>query len=174
MRWQALFDDIEAQWAELGRQEFESEVTDRTQREQSAVRLRQMLAAHSGAPVEARLGAAGMVSGELHGVGADWMLLGDGMREVLVVLAAVMSVRGLGPHAGAPASLSDRLGLGHALRGVMRDRGEVEAALVDGSRVTGLIDRVGADHVVIVPRAGRAGEETAVTFGGLACVLRRL
>jgi hypothetical protein len=40
------------------------------------------------------------------------------------------------------------------LRAVSRDRAEVTVGLVDGSQVTGTVDRVGADHVDVTISAG--------------------
>jgi hypothetical protein len=88
--------------------------------------------------------------GRVGGVGADWLLLVAAGAEVLVNLASVESVVGLGPEAADPDSegpVVAKLGLGHALRAVARDRAEVRLTTTGGSSHVGTIDRVGADHL---------------------------
>jgi hypothetical protein len=67
-----------------------------------------------------------------------------------VTLAAVVALRGVGPAAREPGSeglLAARLDLRHALRGLARDRARVRVELVDGTALSGVLARVGADHV---------------------------
>jgi hypothetical protein len=103
-----------------------------------------------------------------------------GGREVLVPAAAVVSLAGLRAWSGAPGSAGQvfaRLGLGHALRGIARDRVPVQVWLTDGSVVSGTVDRVGADFLEVTehgtgePR--RRGDVTGVRtvpFAALALV----
>ena len=157
MRWQALFDDLEAQLAEGEAAELQAEVADRTRREVGLVRVVDRLAAASGHEVAVALGAAGVLRGRILDAGVDWLLIEEtGAREVLVPLAAVLGVAGLGPHTGTPGAEGEvgrRLDLRWALRGLARSRAGVALVLRDGSVVSGTLDRVAADHLDLAEHA---------------------
>ncbi len=48
MRWEGLFDDLDAQWEAEERRGRDAEVADRTRRERAGVTLHARLAAHRG------------------------------------------------------------------------------------------------------------------------------
>jgi hypothetical protein len=152
MRWQRLFADLVAQLDEAERGERDLEIADRTRRELASVRLMDRFRAAVGSAVDLRLAGGARAEGAVRVVGATWLLLTDGTAEIVVPAAAIVAAGGLGRSATAPAvdgRLDARLGLSHALRGLMRDRAEVAARLVDGSTVWGTVDSVGADFVEI-------------------------
>ncbi|HEX2362607.1 MAG TPA: hypothetical protein VHI11_11080 [Jiangellaceae bacterium] len=149
MRWQRLFDDLEAQVEQADQALLDSEVADRTRREIARVRLTDRLRASVGATVVLRLSGAGQLAGTVEAAGPDWVLVAERTgTETLVPLAAILGVTGLGPQAAVPGTegaVGARLGLGYALRRIARDRSSVVVTLSDGSVVRGLVDRVGAD-----------------------------
>ena len=116
----------------------------------------------------------------------QWVLLrDDGGRDVLVPWSAVVSVVGLGLESTSPrrreGQVFRRLGLTAALRAIARDRAAVSVGLVDGSVVSGTLDRVGLDFVEIsehaVGDARRPGQVSAVrtvAHTGLARITRVL
>ncbi|WP_149202606.1 hypothetical protein [Actinotalea subterranea] len=169
MRWDALFADMEMQLAAASAQDVALEVADRTRTERASVLLADRLRAARGEVVLTL--RSGVVAGRVVDVGPAWVLLVDGAREHLVPLASVVTVAGL-PHAAAPQERSAlrRLGLGHALRAVARDRSLVRLVTVGGA-VLGRIDAVGADHLDVTPAyedSGRpTGETRALTFAGI-------
>lgn len=155
MRWRDLFSDLEAQAVAAEARELAGEVADRTRRETALVGLVDRLGPVVGHPVALQLPVLRTVRGTLVDTGPDWLLLDeDGGRQLLVPLAAVVSVTGVGPYADQPAGeVGKRLDLRWALRGLTRDRAGVALVLVDGTVAHGTPDRVGADHLDLAEHA---------------------
>ncbi len=148
MRWDRLFDDLQAQLDAEGQRELELEVSDRTRRERAQVGLHERLIAHAGLGIELRLAAGVQVSGTVADAGADWVLVHDrGDRGSLVPFAAIVAISGLGVRAaaGPGVATAKRFGLGYALRGLSRDRSVVSLTDIGGSVTTGTVDAVGVD-----------------------------
>ncbi len=177
MRWDELFADLEAQAEAEERAELAAEVADRARRE--AARLRLVDRFRGAQAVGRTLGigvrGSGLIRGQVRAVGSDWLLVDDGERETLVSVSAVDDVVGLGPESAEPGSegaVSARLGLGHPLRALARDRAEVRVHTQGGAVLTGTIDRVGADHLELAEhpagesRVGRTSR--LVAFASLA------
>lgn len=180
MRWDALFADLEGQLQAGAAAELAAEVGERTRIETAALHLVDRLRPSCGHPL-AVAAAGATVRGVLLTVGPDWLLLGAGSgRQALVRLGAVLGVTGVGARSSAPGSegpVASRLGLGSALRAVARDRAPVVATLVDGSGVSGTLDRVGGDFIELAEHpVGEARRRAAVTavrlvpFGALSVV----
>jgi hypothetical protein len=150
MRWDRLFDDLQAQLDADGQRELDLEVSDRTRRERAQVGLHERFIAHRGLGVELRLAAGALVSGRVADAGSDWLLIdGDGDRGSLVPFGAIVAINGLGVRAaaGAGVAIGKRFGLGYALRGLSRDRSVVSLTDIGGWVTTGTIDAVGADAI---------------------------
>jgi hypothetical protein len=157
MRWQALFDDLEAQIEAADAAQLQAEVADRTRREQALLGLVDRLRATVDHPVGVSVWGGGTVHGRLVEVGVDWLLLEEtGLRDVLVPLDAVLRMTGVGQRSEPPGSTGEvgrRLDLRWALRGLARDRAGLGVVLRDGTSLTGTLDRVGADHVDLAEHA---------------------
>lgn len=151
MRWQELFDDLEAQFEAAGAAELSAEVAERARREAAELRLVDRLRPGVGSPLTVQLPGVGLLRGRLLDCGSDWLLVDEpGGAEVLVSLAAVLGVIGAGSRAASPGqegAVARRLDLRWALRGLARSRTSVALRLGDGSLVTGTLDRVGRDHL---------------------------
>lgn len=182
MRWDELFDDLEARLSEEGRRDLDAEVADRTRRERALLGLQDRFAACQGGDVVVvRVAGAGTVSGPVVGVGADWVLLAERPpQQVLVAFAAIRTVTGASTRSEQVGAVAKAFGLGSALRAVSRDRAVVEVVDLEGGTVTGTIDVVGrdlvdlAEHPIDLPR--RAEHVVAIRtipFSAVALVRRR-
>lgn len=158
VRWDDLFADLEAQAEALATAERDAEVDELVRLETSRLCLLDRLRPAVGGAIKLRCLGGLVLSGTLSRVGADWLLLDEGAgREAIVATAALTSVTGQGRLSGmANSRLDAKLGIGHALRGVARDRSVLRACLTDASVIDGTVDRVGLDFVEIAEHA--AGE----------------
>jgi hypothetical protein len=164
VRWDRLFDDLEAQLASEAAADLRSEVAERSRAEVGSLHLADRLRAHVGHAVDLRLRDGSPLRGTCRDVAVEWLVLTDGpAMQALVPLSAVVWVSGLTRAVDAvPGVVLRRLGLPHALRALARDRATVRLRL-DGGEVTGTIDRVGADHVDLAEHpVGEARRPAAV------------
>ncbi len=174
-RWERLFGDLEAQFADSQAGELRAEVADRTRAELARLRIADRLRAAPGHEVSAWAVGGATVRGTVRSCGPDWMLLAEpGGIETLLALSSVLTLTGLGRRASVPGSegrVAGRLRLSYVLRGIARDRARVVVTLIDGSTLTGLVDRVGSDHIDISQETGGVA---TVPFAALALVRRAM
>jgi hypothetical protein len=174
VRWQQLFADLEARFEAEQVAVERAETASRTRHEIGGLRFVDRLGGALGSPVVLLCRGAGQVPGALIEVGADWLLLDDDGREVLVATAAVRAVSGLG-RSTAPVRetgvVESRLDLRRALRGLARDRATVQVVLDDGTALHGTIDRVGADHLELAEHAGDLHRRAGAVRGVRTVVL---
>lgn len=167
MRWERLFADLEAQLEAEESAAYAAEITERTRIAVGSISLRDRLRTAEGRQLQLTVQGVGAVDGTLRAVGSEWLVVtGVGGADLLVVLAAVTGVRGLGALAAPPGSegeVAARFRLRHALRAVSRDRSACRITLVDQAIVVGTIDRVGADFLDVAEHpAGEARRPGAV------------
>lgn len=183
MRWDRLFDDLEAQAAAAEDREFEAEVAERSRAEHGRLQVSDRLRAAIGHPVVLTVRGAGAVPGTLARVGAGWLLLAaPGEPEILVNMAAVAAVGGLGVATEAArdrGAVEAALDFRKALRGLAVDRSGVRLVLVDGTAFDGTLDRAGADYVELaehplgeVRRAGAVRAVRTVVIDAIAAATR--
>lgn len=172
MRWNRLFDDLEAQLARQARQELEAEVVEHTRAERGQVSLADRFTGGLGSVVRLKVWGLGWLDVRVADVGDGWILCegqGDGTsraRELLVPTAAVLGVAGAAERADArPSVASRRFGLAHALRAVSRDRAPVRVHDRGGDHLTGTIDRVLADHLDLSRHADDESRRSAAVRG---------
>lgn len=175
MRWELLFDDLEGQITAAEDADQEAELRDRMRSELGRLRLVDRLRGSLGRTVDVQV-TGDRLRGPLRRVGADWFLVEPHPgTEVLLPVAAVLVVRGIGPRSAEPGSeglVTARLDLRHALRGLSRDRSAVRARLIDGSNLVGVITRVGSDHVEFAEDARRPADSEVVPLTALASLRR--
>ena len=147
VRWESLFADLEAQWESEQDAVFEAEVADRTSIERVTVGLLDRVRGSDGRSLTLYLVEGEPVAGAVVEAGADWMLLRADREDVLVPLHAVAAVEGLGTAVSPGGPLAGRITLAVVLRGLAERRSPALVLLRGGTRLSGSIARVGADHV---------------------------
>jgi hypothetical protein len=149
MRWERLFADLEARLEAEERAVQAGDIADLVRAEHGRLALADRLRAHLGEILTWSLGSGdASLEGELLDVGADWVLVKSARGEALIPIVAVQFIGGLSRAARPePGEVARRLGLGVVLRGLARDRAVVDLRLRGDLRMTGTIDRVGADHL---------------------------
>ncbi len=177
MRWARLFADLEAQLQAADTADLVSEVASRTRHEVGHLTMADRLRAAVGHPVRVTCLGTGELSGQLRDVGAGWLLLDEGMgREVLVNLARVCAVQGLGQLStqAEDTPVTRRLDLRYAVRGLARDRSALQVMLASGDILTGTFDRVGSDFAELAEHVPgdfrRPGEVRAVRVVSLSAI----
>src|SRR4051794_32793515 len=96
MRWDRLFADLEARFAELADADAAAELADMERVAVGAVRSLQRLGGSIGTSIRLQLAGGALIDGTLRTVGADWLLIEEGAgRDCLVAWDAVVAVGGL-------------------------------------------------------------------------------
>lgn len=177
MRWEHLFDDLLGSAREDAVAGQEAELPERIRSELAGIGLTDRLLAHEGR-LEVVLGGGRVVEGDLADAGDGWVVLEEALRRpVLVRTAGLVEVVGLGRAAASQTHLGRRLGLGHPLRALARNRSVVTLEDEVGRVLHGTIDAVGADLVELArhaPHLPRRREHveglSVVPFSALRCV----
>lgn len=179
MRWDELFEDMEAQLAQAEQRGVETEAAELARAELSRLSLGERLAAHRGGIVRLLPAHGDVIAGELVDVGAGWAVVRERYLQHLVPLPAVLWWEGLPRRfdvAPQPAVLR-RLGMGHALRALSTARSRVRVLLAERSargEIEGTIDAVGQDFFDVALHPGdefrRRGAVTAVRTVGFHAV----
>ncbi len=154
MRWDALFGDLDAQWHAATQQDFEREVNELARVEASQLTLADALRGSLGREIAAVLRNGVVHHGTLQRVEAQWMLLTSGGLSVVLPLAKLRQVQGIGAARVGQAG-PVRYTLAAALRILARNRAMVvlELESVPAAHVRGVVDQVGADFVVVMQLA---------------------
>ena len=154
--------------------ERDAEVAERTRIERSSITLVDRLRG-ARAPIELTTLGGGSRSGRVSEVGDGWVLLGPeppgrptATAEHLVVLAAVVAVRGLGRVVVSAGPTRPR-SMASVLRAWCRDRSSVSVLTSDGTVVPGLASVAYADHLEL---STGGGATVVVPFSAIAVVSR--
>lgn len=152
MRWESLFEDLEASFGAEADAGLAAEIAEATRLERSSVRLSDRLRASRGEEVRLLVRGGRRIALRVGVVGEDWLAGSQGHYEVLVPLSAVQSMTGL-PRAGQQerSETRRRLSIASPLRELVRDRATVSLAGAEGTLVEGLLMDVGRDAVDVLP-----------------------
>lgn len=172
VRWEDLFDDLEAEIAAGARAELTDRAAELARADAAGVGLVERLRGRVGGPVRLTLADGSTVAGRVVDVAERWSALADGARQHLVPHAAVAWVEGATGPAGPAATgvVERRLGLAHALRAISRDRSRVQVRTAAGT-LAGVVVRVGRDYVDLDTGARPGtGPVLSVLLDRLLCV----
>jgi hypothetical protein len=182
MRWDALFSDIESQFAEGDRLSMEAEITERARIETASIGLVDRLRGSRGSHVAVHLQCGNVFEGTLSHAGADAVVLNEPRHQLLIPYGAVARYVGLGRLSeGEPSQVRRSIGLSSALRCLARDRSELVVTLRGGSErdtgLVGVIDRVGKDFFDLAAvragearRASHVSQVSTIPFGTLGAL----
>ncbi|HYH76979.1 MAG TPA: hypothetical protein VD841_05700 [Arthrobacter sp.] len=182
MRWDALFNDLEAQFEEGDKLSVEAEIAERSRVEAAGAGVADRLRGSVGTLVKVHVESGAIFEGTLTYAGADAFVLNDKRNQVLIPHSAVSRYAGLGRFSlGEPSVVRSRIGLSNALRALARDRSELTVILRDTnvleSGVTGVIDRVGLDYIDLADvrpgesrRALQVRQVSTIPFSALAAI----
>ncbi len=148
MRWGELFADLEAQMEAAERASFLADVQDLTRSERAGVELAARVMHAHGTTVAITTRDGETVHGIVVDSATQWILMGKTGPQTLVPVRAVVQIGGLGPRTAAVGDVSRKLGIGHVLRALARDRARVVVE-TGATAVQGLIGGVGADYVEV-------------------------
>ena len=171
----ALFDDLEGQAEALYDAERGPELADRSRAEYRQVSLASRLMASLDRSLVLTVRGVGAVPGTLERVAAGWCLLRGPAQDWIVSLGAVLAVAGASERSVPEVAWTQvtKLGIGSALRGLADSGYPSVLHLVDGSRIDGLLRRVGDDFVEALVGEPDGGRTVLVAFSGLAAVSSR-
>ncbi|WP_427006790.1 hypothetical protein [Pseudarthrobacter sp. H2] len=179
MRWDALFEDMEAQLAAGERLDFDAEVAERTRADAAAVELADRLRGSLGLRIGIHLASGTLFEGVLSHVGSQSMVLDEPRHQVLIPQASAVRYSGLSRLAVTEhAAVRQRLGLASSLRALSRDRASLTVLVARGpaeSVLHGVIDRVGQDFLDLAlthagedRRAANVRQTATIPFAALA------
>lgn len=158
--------DLEAHAETLNHFVREAEVADRGRAEYQDVTLDARLMASVGSPVVLTVRGVGTVRGVLTRVGEAWCQVEGGHLGWTLRSSALVTVRGLSARAVPRMAWSrlDAVGVRSPLRRHADAGTPCDFLMVDGTRVTGRVARVGADFVEVDADAPGAGGEAEVVL----------
>ena len=149
MRWEMLFEDLEAELAAEFAREKTAEIREMVRVERARQTLRELLAPQLKAQIEVRLLGGERLHGCLGALGLDWVMLLRGETEELIPMNAIGAwiQRGAGERDGGSGG---RAKFTQALRALVRDRARVTVGGSDGALLaSGTLDQAGQDLVAI-------------------------
>lgn len=163
MRWDRLFEDLEAQAADIEREERDALVDDLRDGDWAQTSWRDLL----GGAVTLEIQGAGRVEGEVALVNQHVVQVRGARMDHVIAVDAVLVVHAAERRADDPGRVGSALGWGHVFR-ALRDAAEpVTVRLRDGSVRHGTIEVVGRDFVRVVASGGRSQD---VTWAAIAVV----
>jgi PAS domain-containing protein len=151
VRWDRLFEELEAQASDIERDERDALVDELRDGEWSQTSWRDLV----GGSVALEVLGAGRIEGRATLVNERLVRITGERVDHVVAASAVLAVHSAERRADEPGRVGAALGWGHVFR-ALRDAGEpVVIRLVDGSSREGVPDVVGRDFVRLTAPSGR-------------------
>jgi len=166
MRWERLFEDLEAQAGDLELDERDALVDELRDGDWAQTSWRDLL----GGRVVLAVRGAERVEGEVTLVNERLVQLRSDAMDHVVSDAAVMAVHEAERRADATTAVGEALGWGHVFRALRESGEEIRVRLVDGSVRDGTVVVAGRDFVRL--RAG-SGRDQVVPLDAIAVVSGR-
>ena len=151
MRWELLFGDLETQLEAASQQDLERHINELARIETSRLTMAEALRGSMDSQLSIIMKTGTSFHGQLRRVEAEWVLLDEGSRSVLLPVGMISRVLGLGSHrACAPSKVTYTLAA--ALRVLARNRSVLVLELDSARQATtrGVLDQVGADYVQLM------------------------
>ena len=175
MRWELLFADLEAQLHAATQQELEHHINELARMEAAQLTLAEALRGSvGGAPSILMCNGTGF-HGQVRRVEPHWMLLDEGSRSMLLPLAKILRVQGLGAQRAKAVSRVPYT-LAAALRVLARNRSVVVLELhsTRPASVRGVLDQVGADYLQLMQLTDGVSRDPGNTQGSVVIPLAAL
>ena len=153
MRWDDLFEDLQAQFAAAERVVDDVRVVELAEAEVASTSFSDRWRARRGEQLTLRLRDGSDRSGTVVDVATAWIVIGTGERRSLVPRHAVAVAWSLAGAAPEPSRVERSLGLGHVLRALAHEGSAVVLHTLAGAH-RGRLVRVGADHCDLITVAG--------------------
>lgn len=163
-------DLLAAEWARTEAEASElrdAEVVDRVLADWGQVSIEDRLAELVGSQVTLTVMVVGPVEGQLLGAGNGWVTVCAPGRRLVVGTRFIIrfdAPRGSRPSPRSAATVVPDLKA--VSRSLLLDRRRVDVVLSDGSRLAGVITRVGRDHLDLAPPVGPEGRWEPGDGGG--------
>lgn len=152
MRWDRLFDELEAQASDIEREERDALVDELRDGDWAETSWRDLC----GGTVVLEVMGVGRVEGQVASVNERLVRLSGDRADHVIAATAVVAVHAAQRRADAPGRVDAALGWGHVFR-ALRDAGEeISVRRIDGSSQDAVVDVVGRDFVRLVTPAGRS------------------
>jgi hypothetical protein len=166
VRWNRLFDELEAQAGDLERDERDLLVNELRDGEWAETSWRDLAGGH----VAVEVMGSGLVEGRVTLVNQHLLQLSGDRVDHVVAAAAVLVLVSAERRSDETGRVESALGWGHVFR-ALRDAGEeVAIRLVDGSTREGTVEVVGRDFVRLASVSGRRQD---VVWSAIAVVSGR-
>ncbi len=165
MRWDDLFDELEAEFDAALRREQEEEIPHLVHAEAATVSLADRIRHRVGQRLHVRLRTGDLREGTVDEANHAWTMLHDGPRRSLIPHTGVAYAWPLAGAAPELKGISARLTLGYALRKIA-ESGMTVRLLTLGGELHGRVGLVGTDYIdVHTPTAA-----LAVAWDAIVCI----
>lgn len=167
MRWERLFDEMEAQAREQQLVERDDEVMDLVRGEHAERMLHECLAP---GPVRFSVAGFGNLTGDLVRSTPAWLLIAGAGTEAIVNMDWVTRADGPAKRSRPLSVLDQRATWVQVIRTLQRSRSRIHAVSADGTSIDGVVRAAAKDFFEVESDQGR---ELMVTYRCLAVIQHR-